>query len=99
MLLWKLGIAGAIAYVWIIIKSLTTSIRIFKSTKNDTIKVFTGAIISFIIAFSILGISTPIMLKYALNIVWILLIALLDSIQNITHSGKKLSDVSNGVFA
>lgn len=99
MLLWKLGIAGAIAYVWIIIKSLTTSIRIFKSTKNATIKVFTGAIISFIIAFSILGISTPIMLKYALNIVWILLIALLDSIQNITHSGKKLSDVSNGVFA
>ncbi|GAG92383.1 unnamed protein product, partial [marine sediment metagenome] len=85
VLLWKLGIVGAITFLGILIKSLIESIKIFKVTKNNEIKVFAGAMISFIIAWLILGTISPQMIKYLLNVVWITLIALIYSVKNLSY--------------
>lgn len=80
MLLWKLGIIGTVPFLWIIVKTLKKSINIFEKTRNKKIKVFIGAMISFIISWLIFSTTTPSLIKYLTNIIWITLIALANMV-------------------
>ena len=77
-LLWKLGLIGTIPFVLLLIYALKVSIRSFKDTAGNIHRVYNGAFISFIVGFLFLGIMSPLIVKYALNIIWVTLIALLD---------------------
>ncbi|MDH4210543.1 MAG: O-antigen ligase family protein [candidate division WOR-3 bacterium] len=82
VLLWKLGIVGTLTFLGIVVKSLIESIKIFKkTTKNDT-KIYSGAMIAFLISWLLLATISPLMIKYFLNIFWITLIAMIDCVKN-----------------
>lgn len=84
-LLWKLGLIGTIPFVLLFLYALKTSIKTFREARSSIIKVFNGAFIAFIIGFLFLGIMSPLMVKYSLNIIWITLIALLDVSRHISN--------------
>lgn len=86
MLLWKFGIVGTIPFLLLPIKSFIEAIRIFRKARDTRIKVFAGAMISFIIPFFVYAFASPLMIKYLLNLVWVTLFGLIESIKNFSPS-------------
>lgn len=87
-LIWKLGIIGTGPLLLIYIKSLIDAIKIFKNTKDQLYKVYSGAFIPFVIAFLILATMSPLMIKYALNIVWAIILASISCINNFRNESS-----------
>jgi len=85
MLLWKLGVVGTLPFFILIAFALIQAVRAFKSSSTGIMKAFSGTMISFLISWIILGIASPLMIKYLLNVIWITLIAVIINRNNIAY--------------
>jgi hypothetical protein len=86
MLLWKLGIVGTIPFLLLPLKSLIEAIRLFRKARDPRIRIFAGAMISFIIPFLVYAFASPLLVKYLLNLVWATLFGLIASVKNFSPS-------------
>ncbi len=85
MLLWKLGFIGTLPFLILIIAAFIKAVKTFKDSSTEIMKVFAGAMIAFLISWMMLGIASPLMIKYLLNVIWVTLIAIVINGDNIAY--------------
>jgi hypothetical protein len=76
--LWKMGLLGFAIFVSLLVALLKRSLYVFQKTEHDFYKWFSAAFFSGFCGLIVLSFFSAALTKYNLNLVWVLVIAVLE---------------------
>lgn len=88
VLLWKFGILGFLCFITILFVVLKRSYYVYAHTDNMFYKWFSGGTFSAFMGLAVLGLISPVLIKYRFNIIWALIMACIEYSFLETKSGE-----------